>query len=114
MRLGGPKQTALFALLALTPGRVVSTERIIDGLWGEAPPDTAAATVQGFVSKLRKALAAAAPGGEAAIVTRSPGYLLESAMVQTDADNPGQWMLHCHNTYHLESGMATEVPYVSR
>ena len=29
-----------------------------------------------------------------------------------DADNPGQWMMHCHNTYHLESGMATVVSYV--
>lgn len=28
------------------------------------------------------------------------------------ADNPGQWMLHCHNTYHLEAGMATELSYV--
>lgn len=27
------------------------------------------------------------------------------------ADNPGQWMLHCHNTYHLEAGMATLVSY---
>lgn len=27
-------------------------------------------------------------------------------------DNPGQWMLHCHNTYHLEAGMATAVSYV--
>lgn len=29
-----------------------------------------------------------------------------------DADNPGQWMLHCHNTYHLEAGMAAVVSYV--
>jgi len=28
------------------------------------------------------------------------------------ADNPGQWMLHCHNTYHLETGMATVLSYV--
>jgi multicopper oxidase len=27
------------------------------------------------------------------------------------ADNPGQWMLHCHNTYHLETGMATVLSY---
>ena len=29
------------------------------------------------------------------------------------ADNPGQWMLHCHNTYHFESGMATTLSYRS-
>lgn len=27
------------------------------------------------------------------------------------ADNPGQWMLHCHNTYHFETGMATVLSY---
>ena len=31
--------------------------------------------------------------------------------VDIEADNPGQWMLHCHNTYHLESGMATVLSY---
>lgn len=29
-----------------------------------------------------------------------------------DADNPGQWMVRCHNTYHLERGMAARVSYV--
>ena len=28
-----------------------------------------------------------------------------------EADNPGQWMFHCHNTYHLETGMATTLSY---
>ncbi|KPI02308.1 multicopper oxidase type 3 [Actinobacteria bacterium OK074] len=30
-----------------------------------------------------------------------------------DADNPGQWMLHCHNAYHGEAGMMTNVAYRS-
>ena len=28
-----------------------------------------------------------------------------------DADNPGQWLLHCHNTYHAEAGMMALVAY---
>ncbi|MGE0308054.1 MAG: multicopper oxidase family protein, partial [Acidimicrobiia bacterium] len=36
----------------------------------------------------------------------------EKVTIDFDADNPGQWMMHCHNTYHLESGMATLVSYV--
>lgn len=28
-----------------------------------------------------------------------------------DADNPGQWMLHCHNAYHGEAGMMALVAY---
>ena len=36
---------------------------------------------------------------------------MSSAEVDIEADNPGQWMLHCHNTYHLETGMATVLSY---
>ena len=36
----------------------------------------------------------------------------QKVTVDFDANNPGQWMMHCHNTYHLESGMATVVSYV--
>ncbi len=36
----------------------------------------------------------------------------QNVIIDFDADNPGQWMMHCHNTYHLESGMATVVSYV--
>jgi FtsP/CotA-like multicopper oxidase with cupredoxin domain len=39
--------------------------------------------------------------------------VLPMSAVEIDiaADNPGQWMLHCHNTYHLEMGMATVLSY---
>ena len=36
---------------------------------------------------------------------------MRAVEVDIEADNPGQWMLHCHNTYHLESGMATVLSY---
>jgi FtsP/CotA-like multicopper oxidase with cupredoxin domain len=32
--------------------------------------------------------------------------------VDFDADNPGRWMIHCHNIYHAESGMMTQLGYV--
>lgn len=28
------------------------------------------------------------------------------------ADNPGRWLFHCHNLYHMEAGMAREFRYV--
>ena len=59
-------------MLVLHAGNVVSTDALIDGLWGERPPATAAKSLQVYVSRLRKAL------GENAIVTRSPGYLLDA------------------------------------
>lgn len=38
-----------------------------------------------------------------------PGQRLRASFI---ADNPGQWMMHCHNTYHQEAGMMTSVDYV--
>ncbi len=37
----------------------------------------------------------------------------ETVVIEFDADNPGQWMAHCHNSYHLERGMAMLVSYVT-
>jgi DNA-binding SARP family transcriptional activator len=74
LRLGGAKQRALLAVLLLRAGEVVSSDRLIDELWGAEPPPTAAHTVQVFVSRLRKALEPAAPGR---LLTRPPGYVLQ-------------------------------------
>jgi DNA-binding SARP family transcriptional activator len=68
--VGRGKQRALLAVLAFYAGRVVSAERLIDELWGDEPPATAATALQVYVSRLRKAL------GEGAIETRDPGYLV--------------------------------------
>ena len=56
--LGGSKQRALLALLVLHANETLSADRLIDELWGERPPATAAKTVQVHVSRLRKALGA--------------------------------------------------------
>jgi DNA-binding SARP family transcriptional activator len=69
--LGGLKQRALLAILLLRAGRVVSTDTLVDQLWGERPPRTATTSLQNFVSGLRKAL------GPDVLVTRPPGYVLE-------------------------------------
>jgi WD40 repeat protein/DNA-binding SARP family transcriptional activator len=68
------KPRALLALLALHEGSTVSTDRLVQGLWGEEPPATAAKMVQLAVSHLRKALANGEDGAE--IVTRGRGYEL--------------------------------------
>jgi DNA-binding SARP family transcriptional activator len=69
--VGRGKQRALLAVLALNAGRVVPAERLIDELWGDEPPATAATALQVYISRLRKLL------GEGSIVTREPGYLVE-------------------------------------
>jgi DNA-binding SARP family transcriptional activator len=72
------KPRALLALLLLNPGRVVATERLIDELWGDSPPATAATALHVYVSGLRKAL------GDRTIVTREPGYVIEVAPEAVD------------------------------
>ena len=70
LALGGAKQRALLAILLLHANDVVSTERLIDLLWGESPPSTVAKSVQTYVSRLRKEL------GTDRLLTRTPGYVL--------------------------------------
>jgi WD40 repeat protein/DNA-binding SARP family transcriptional activator len=76
--LGGAQQRALLAVLLIHRGEVVSTDRLIDELWGEQPPSSAVKVVQGYVSQLRKVL------GEDVIVTRGHGYLLAVGSEQVD------------------------------
>jgi DNA-binding SARP family transcriptional activator len=75
--LGGPQQRAVLAILLLHANEVVSTDRLIDELWGEEPPASAKAVLQGYVSHLRKEIGAA-------LVTRAPGYALEFEREQLD------------------------------
>jgi DNA-binding SARP family transcriptional activator len=65
-----PKPRALLALLLLHPNEVMSTDRIVEALWGEEPPAKAVGSLQNFVSALRKAL------GPDVLVTHPPGYVL--------------------------------------
>src|SRR5919198_2726843 len=68
--LGGQKQRTLLAALLLEANRVVSSDRLIDAVWGEAPPETARNTLQVYISQLRKLL----PDGALGAVP--PGYRL--------------------------------------
>jgi DNA-binding SARP family transcriptional activator/class 3 adenylate cyclase len=69
--LGGAKQRALLALLALNAGLTVASDRLIDELWGDQPPDSARKMVQIYVSQLRKVLPADT------LRTHASGYSLE-------------------------------------
>jgi DNA-binding SARP family transcriptional activator len=84
--LGAAQQRALLAVLVLHRGEAVSTDRLIDELWGERPPATAAKTVQVYVSHLRKAL------GAGVIVTEGRGYRLAVEPEQVDV---GQFEALC-------------------
>jgi DNA-binding SARP family transcriptional activator len=81
--LGGSKQRAILAMLALRANRTVSVDDLIDGLWGDRPPASAAKNLYLYVSRLRKALGAARSG--ASIVTHGRGYELQLPAEAVDA-----------------------------
>jgi YVTN family beta-propeller protein len=85
--LGAGRQRALLAALLLRTNEVVSSDRLIDVLWGERPPETAHKALQGYVSQLRKALEPGRPPGDpgSILVTRAPGYVLRVEPDQVDA-----------------------------
>lgn len=56
VQVGGPRLRTLLILLALEAGRVATTQWLIDGVWGEAPPVGAANALQALVSRLRRAV----------------------------------------------------------
>jgi predicted ATPase/DNA-binding SARP family transcriptional activator len=77
--LGGPRQRALLALLALDPGRVVPAGRLVEELWLGRPPLGAAKTLRSYVSRLRSALAP-----DVTLLPRGGGYVLSADPGQLD------------------------------
>jgi DNA-binding SARP family transcriptional activator/tetratricopeptide (TPR) repeat protein len=71
IRLDRQRMRALLAFLLLHPNEPVSADRLIDQVWGPEPPKTAGASLQNYVSRLRKAI------GAELIVSRPPGYALK-------------------------------------
>jgi DNA-binding SARP family transcriptional activator len=78
LAIGQGKRRSLLAVLLLHANEVVSTDRLIDDLWGEAPPATAVKSVHVYVSHLRRALGANGAGArdEGRLLTRGHGYML--------------------------------------
>jgi DNA-binding SARP family transcriptional activator len=76
--LGGQKQRAVLALLVLRANQIVSTEFLVDALWGEQPPRTATTSLQNSISALRKLL------GPDVLLTRPPGYKLAVEAAKID------------------------------
>ncbi|WP_167344214.1 AfsR/SARP family transcriptional regulator [Streptomyces novaecaesareae] len=79
--LAGAQRRAILALLALRLGRVVTVDQFCEALWGECPPASARAAVQGHVAALRKLLA----DTPFELHTRASGYLLAGPADEVDA-----------------------------
>jgi predicted ATPase/DNA-binding SARP family transcriptional activator len=72
------RQRALLGCLLLNANEVVARDRLVEALWGEAPPATAVAALQGHVARLRRLI------GDGRLETRPPGYRLRVARDELD------------------------------
>ena len=87
VELGRPKQRVVLAVLLVHANQVVSVDRLIEELWGEKPPPEAAASVQTYVSNLRRALEPGRPARAPSrvLVSQPPGYRLVVGSDDLDA-----------------------------
>ena len=85
--VGGTQPRTVLAMLLVAGGRMVPAESIIQALWGHNPPDSAAGTLQSYVSRLRRVLVPGATRGEAGKVLawEPPGYKLVVGAKALDA-----------------------------
>jgi predicted ATPase/DNA-binding SARP family transcriptional activator len=79
--LRGAKRRGLLACLVVHTGQPMSTDRLVEELWGDGGSDGAARTVQTYVSQLRKLL----EGEAASLKTRPAGYALDVDPRDVDA-----------------------------
>ena len=95
LRLGGRKQRAVFALLALQVNRPVALDRLVDELWRDEPPAQATLSLQSYISRLRRAISDARSkdqpddepddGSVPRILTHPPGWALMMPAEDVDA-----------------------------
>ena len=78
--IGSPMQRRLLTVLTVARGETVSTDRLVDALWGAQPPESARNGLQTYVARLRRTI------GEASLIVTTPtGYALDASCVEVDA-----------------------------
>jgi DNA-binding SARP family transcriptional activator/tetratricopeptide (TPR) repeat protein len=81
--VGEPRQQAVLAVLLLEPGHTVTIDTLVDRVWGDFPPRQARRSLQAHITRIRRALESAEPGG--ARLTREAGaYRLDIRPDQVD------------------------------
>lgn len=84
VEIRGAKERTLLAHLVAASGRMVPTGDLVDSLWGDAPPRTAAKSLQTYVLRLRNALEPDRDGAPTLLVTEGAGYRLDTEQVRVD------------------------------
>lgn len=102
--LGAPKQRAVLALLAIRAGEIVGVEQIIDGVWGDDVPASAANCVHTYVASLRRMLQPdrrRRTGGP--LVSTGGGYLFDPGSADAGTVDVGQFTARVHQAQALQA-----------
>ncbi|WP_210428928.1 BTAD domain-containing putative transcriptional regulator [Nocardioides eburneiflavus] len=85
--LGGRRQRAVLAALAMQRDQVVPADRLVDCVWGDHPPANATGALQAYVSHLRRRLEPDATARQrgGVIARAGPGYVLRLPTAAVDA-----------------------------
>ena len=86
IELGGSKQQTVLLALVLANGAVVSSDQLIDLVWGDTPPKKPNVTLRSYISHLRRLLEPERGAGDRAqvLITRAPGYAIDTQRITTD------------------------------
>ena len=103
IRVGGRRQRLVLAVLLLNANEVVSTDRLIDDVWGDYPPSTARKSLQAYVSRLRGIL------GDSAIEPASPGYVLRVDPRQLDAERFAELVRRGRESIEADPALAADL-----
>jgi len=97
LELGSPQQRAVLAMLLLARGRQVSLDGLIDGLWEEGVPRSAAGTVRTYISRLRHRVNLEGAGRAGQLIESiGDGYVLRLDSAVLDLDVFERWLSEAH------------------
>ncbi|WP_211470022.1 AfsR/SARP family transcriptional regulator [Actinocrinis puniceicyclus] len=92
--LGGPKERCAVAALVLAAGQTLSADALAERIWGEQPPAHARATLQSYISRLRRRLKDAGVDGTVLLTTSAHGYRLVVPGACVDVSRFDELMRH--------------------
>ncbi|HEY1279221.1 MAG TPA: BTAD domain-containing putative transcriptional regulator, partial [Acidimicrobiales bacterium] len=112
LTIGGLKERQLLALLLVHANNTVSTDRLVDALWGERPPRTAERTLHAYVARLRRAIEPERPHGRDPQVLETVGRAYRLNVEPSRLDCARFEALASEGARELEAGSAARADEV--
>jgi DNA-binding SARP family transcriptional activator/tetratricopeptide (TPR) repeat protein len=107
VRFARRQQRLILGILALQGDEVISSERLIDLIWGERPPAQARAVLQTRISEVRTALHSTVADPDVRLLTTGDGYVLRAPSDRIDASRFRSLLMHWREADSDEAARTT-------